>query len=50
MLQQELRAALQAELTAALGYEKGDPLGWGTGNNRNGEYCSEDQQKMDFLV
>ena len=21
-----------------LGYEKGDPAGWGSGNNRNGSY------------
>ncbi len=31
-----IERALGAELTAHLGYEKGDPAGRGTGNNRNG--------------
>ena len=31
-----LERALGAELTDHLGYEKGDPAGWGTGNSRNG--------------
>jgi putative transposase len=31
-----LERALGAELTHHLGYEKGDPAGRGTGNNRNG--------------
>ena len=31
-----LERALGAELTHHLGYEKGDPVGRGTGNNRNG--------------
>jgi hypothetical protein len=31
-----LKRALGAELTHHLGYEKGDPAGRGTGNNRNG--------------
>ena len=33
-----LERALGAELTHHLGYEKGDPAGRGTGNNRNGTY------------
>ena len=33
-----LERALGAELTHHLGYEKGDPGGRGTGNNRNGTY------------
>ena len=33
-----LERALGAELTHHLGYEKGDPAGRGTGNNRNGSY------------
>ncbi len=31
-----LNAALDGELTGHLGYEKGDPVGNGSGNNRNG--------------
>src|SRR3954454_3291410 len=31
-----LERALGAELTEHLGYEKGDPAGWGSGNSRNG--------------
>jgi len=31
-----LNAALDGELTGRLGYEKGDPAGNGSGNNRNG--------------
>lgn len=31
-----LEAALQAEMTEHLGYEAGDPAGWGSGNSRNG--------------
>ena len=34
-----LERALGAELTHHLGYEKGDPVGRGTGNNRNGSYA-----------
>src|ERR1700694_2070280 len=33
-----LERALGAELTHHLGYEKGDPAGRGTGNNRNGSF------------
>ena len=33
-----LERALGAELTHHLGYEKGDPAGRGTGNNRHGSY------------
>ena len=33
-----LERALGAELTHHLGYDKGDPAGRGTGNNRNGTY------------
>src|SRR5262245_25180398 len=33
-----LERALGAELTHHLGYEKGDPAGRGSGNNRNGTY------------
>jgi putative transposase len=29
---------LEMELTGHLGYEKGDPAGYGSGNNRNGSY------------
>jgi len=31
-----LERALGAELSEHLGYEKGDPSGWGNGNSRNG--------------
>src|SRR5690242_17326990 len=31
-----LERALNAELTGHLGYEKHDPVGYGTGNSRNG--------------
>jgi putative transposase len=33
-----LSRGLEVELTDDLGYEKGDPAGWGSGNNRNGSY------------
>ncbi len=33
-----LNRALQVEMTDELGYEKGDPAGWGSGNSRNGSY------------
>ena len=33
-----LSRGLEVELTDDLGYEKGDPAGWGSGNNRNGFY------------
>lgn len=33
-----LNRALQCEMTGHVGYEKGDPAGWGSGNNRNGTY------------
>src|ERR1700694_6353999 len=33
-----LERVLGAELTHHLGYEKGDPAGRGTGNNRNGSF------------
>ena len=33
-----LSRGLDVELTGYLGYEKGDPAGWGSGNNRNGSY------------
>ena len=33
-----LNRALGIELTDHLGYEKGDPAGWGSGNSRNGSY------------
>jgi len=33
-----MNKAMEAELTDHLGYEKGDPAGWGSGNNRNGSY------------
>ncbi len=31
-----MNRAMQAELTHHMGYEPGDPAGWGSGNNRNG--------------
>ena len=31
-----IETAAGAELTEELGYEKGDPAGWGSGNSRNG--------------
>lgn len=31
-----MNLAMDAERTAHLGYEKGDPAGWGSGNSRNG--------------
>jgi putative transposase len=33
-----LSRGLEVELADHLGYEKGDPAGWGSGNNRNGNY------------
>jgi putative transposase len=34
-----LERALEAELTAHLGYERSDPAGHGSGNSRNGAIC-----------
>jgi putative transposase len=31
-----MERALEVEMTDHMGYEKGDPAGWGSGNNRNG--------------
>ncbi len=31
-----MNRAMQTELTHHMGYEPGDPAGWGSGNNRNG--------------
>lgn len=33
-----LSRGLEVEMADHLGYEKGDPAGWGSGNNRNGNY------------
>lgn len=33
-----MNRALEVEMADHLGYEKGDPAGWGSGNNRNGSY------------
>jgi putative transposase len=33
-----MNRALETEMTHHLGSEKGDPAGWGSGNNRNGGY------------
>lgn len=33
-----LSRGLEVEMAEHLGYEKGDPAGWGSGNNRNGAY------------
>jgi transposase-like protein len=33
-----LSRGLEVEMAEHLGYEKGDPSGWGSGNNRNGSY------------
>lgn len=33
-----LSRGLEAEMSGHLGYERGDPAGWGSGNNRNGSY------------
>ena len=33
-----LYRGLEVEMADHLGYEKGDPAGWGSGNNRNGSY------------
>ena len=33
-----LSRGLEVEMTDHLGYERGDPTGWGSGNNRNGSY------------
>ena len=33
-----LSRGLEVEMADQLGYEKGDPAGWGSGNNRNGSY------------
>lgn len=37
-LETAINSLLQCELSAFLGYEKYDPDGWGSGNNRNGAY------------
>jgi len=31
-----MNRVMQTELTDHMGYEPGDPAGWGSGNNRNG--------------
>ena len=36
-----LSRGLEVEMADHLGYEKGDPAGWGSGNNRNGSYPEE---------
>jgi putative transposase len=33
-----MNRALEVEMADHLGYERGDPAGWGSGNNRNGSY------------
>ena len=33
-----LSRGLEVEMADHLGYEKGDPAGWGSGNTRNGSY------------
>lgn len=33
-----MNRALEVVMSDHLGYEKGDPAGWGSGNNRNGSY------------
>jgi len=33
-----LSRGLEVEMADHLGYERGDPAGWGSGNNRNGSY------------
>ena len=33
-----LSRGLEVEMADHLGYEKGDPAGWGSGNNRNGSF------------
>jgi putative transposase len=38
--------AMEAELSTHLGYEKHDPVGYGSGNSRNGK--SKQQRKGDF--
>lgn len=38
LTKQVLETALDVELTEHLGYERGDPLGRGSGNSRNGSY------------
>ena len=35
-----LSRGLEVEMADHLGYEKGDPAGWGSGNNRNGSGLS----------
>ena len=39
-----LSRGLEVEMADHLGYEKGDPAGWGSGNNRNGSYPKTVQQ------
>jgi transposase-like protein len=36
LVRQVLQRGLEVELTEHLGYEPGDPAGWGSGNSRNG--------------
>jgi transposase-like protein len=36
-----LETALEAEMAAELGYERGDPAGAGSGNNRNGHHTKK---------
>ena len=38
MLEEAINNLLQAELSAFLGYDKYDPAGWNSGDNRNGSY------------
>ena len=39
-----LSRGLEVEMADHLGYEKGDPAGWGSGNNRNGSYPRRSRQ------
>lgn len=36
LTRQVLQTALNAEMAHHLGYDRGDPVGWGSGNSRNG--------------
>jgi putative transposase len=36
-----LETALEVEMAAELGYERGDPAGAGSGNNRNGHHTKK---------
>ena len=45
-----LSRGLEVEMADHLGYEKGDPAGWGSGNNRNGFVSQDGPRQMPATV